>query len=45
LTTEGSARNGAAAAAEANFAENSPKDRCCDFCEIRQNVAMSQNAV
>ena len=45
LITDGSARNGAALAADANFAENSPKDRCCERCSIRQKVAMSQNAV
>ncbi len=45
FTTVGSARNGAAAATEANFAENSPNVRCCDRRSIRQNVAMSQNAV
>src|SRR4051795_8719280 len=43
--TVGSPRCGASAAACANFAENSPNDRCCDFCSIKPNVAMSQNVV
>src|SRR4051794_29669494 len=45
LMTLGSPRCGASAAACANFAENSPKDKCCDFCSIKPNVAMSQNVV
>ena len=32
-------------AAEANFAENSPNDRCWLFCSISPKVATSQNAV
>ena len=45
VITDGSARNGAAAAALANFEENSPKLRCWLFSRIRPKVAMSQNAV
>jgi phosphoserine aminotransferase len=45
LITDGSASHGAAAAAEANFEENSPNDRCWLFSRISPNVAMSQNAV
>ena len=44
-TTEGSASQGAALTAAANFAENSPKDRCWLFSRIRPYVATSQNAV
>ena len=43
--TVGSSSHGAAVAALANFDENSPNDRCCDFCRIRPNAAISQNAV
>ena len=43
--TDGSASHGAAAAAAANFEENSPKDRCWLFSRIRPKVATSQNAV
>src|SRR4051812_21633524 len=45
LITLGSPRNGAACAAAANFAENSPNDRCWLRSRIRPNVATSQNAV
>jgi hypothetical protein len=41
----GSASHGAAAAAAANLAENSPKIRCCDRRLISPKVAISQNAV
>ena len=44
-STSGSSRNGAAAAACANFDENSPNVRCWLRCSIRPNVAMSQNTV
>jgi hypothetical protein len=29
----------------ANFEENSPNTKCCDFFSIKPNVAISQNAV
>src|SRR5690349_11076626 len=45
LITDGADSHGAAAAADANFAENSPNDRCWLLCSIRPKVAMSQNAV
>ena len=45
LMIVGLPRNGASLAAEPNFAENSPKLRCCERSWIRQKVAMSQNAV
>ena len=43
--TDGASSHGAAAAALANFDENSPNDRCWLFFSISPNVAMSQNAV
>lgn len=43
--TEGSASQGAFFATVANFEENSPKCRCCDFSRISPKDAMSQNAV
>jgi hypothetical protein len=45
LTTIGSSRNGAPAAAVANFCENSPNARCSDRWRMRLDVATSQNAV
>ena len=45
LTMIGSWRNGAPAAALANFCENSPKVRCSDRERIRPAVAASQKAV
>ena len=44
-TTLGSARNGAAVVAAANFEENSPNTRCCERSRTRLSTAMSQNAV
>lgn len=43
--TDGSSSHGASFAALANFEENSPKVRCCDFRSMRPAVAMSQKAV
>ena len=43
--TVGSSSHGAACATLPNFAENSPNVRCCDFCRISPNAAISQNAV
>ena len=45
LITDGASSHGAAAAAWANFEENSPNARCWLRCSISPNVAMSQNAV
>ena len=45
FTTTGSPRNGAAADAEANFDENSPKLRCWLRLSMRPKVAMSQKTV
>src|ERR1700753_3052698 len=43
--TDGSLSNGARAVTDANLAENSPNDRCCDRSAISPNAAASQNAV
>ena len=43
--TVGSSSHGAAWATLLNLAENSPNARCCDFCWISPNAAISQNAV
>ena len=45
VMTSGSPRWGAAAAAAANFDENSPKVRCWLFASIRPKVAASQKQV
>src|SRR6516225_8525036 len=43
--TVGSFSHGARAVTAANFAENSPNDRCCDRSRISPNAAASQKAV
>ena len=43
--TVGSFSQGARVVTAANFAENSPNDRCCDRSWTSPNAAMSQNAV
>ena len=43
--TLGVVSQGARAVTVANFAENSPNDRCCDRSRISPNAAASQNAV
>ena len=43
--TVGASSHGAAAVTLANFAENSPNDRCCALWSTRPNAAISQNAV
>ena len=43
--TVGSSINGFSLAACANFEENSPKFKCCDFFSISPDVAISQKAV
>ncbi len=43
--TDGSFSHGARVVTVANFAENSPNDRCCDRSRISPNAAASQNAV
>src|SRR3954454_21436242 len=45
VTTLGSSRWGAAAAAAVNFAENSPKLACALRCSINELTATSQNVV
>ena len=42
---DGSSRNGARAAAAANFDENSPNTRCWLRCSIRPKTAASQKTV
>ena len=43
--TDGSLSHGARVVTDANLAENSPNDRCCDRSAISPNAAASQNAV
>ena len=43
--TDGSFSQGARVVTVANFAENSPNDRCCDRSRISPKAAASQNAV
>ena len=45
LMITGSPTNGFLATEEANFALNSPKDRCSERLSISPNAAASQNAV